>query len=120
MKLTRHNGRSGKHGTYNPKHNDRRFDVAASEHIDEKKVAKNIYWDCVHGLRTTADQNEPDKIAETFSEVERLFYKRQYDDFVDNQNERNAKTRHTERNRSIDDLLQSKNVRKKPYFRLAH
>ena len=108
MKLTRHNGRSGKHGTYNPKHNDRRFDVAASEHIDEKRVAKNIYWDCIHGLRTTADQNEPDKIAETFSEVERLFYKRSYDDFVDNQNERNAKTRHTERNRSIDDLLQSK------------
>ena len=25
MKLTRHNGRSGKHGTYNPRHNDRRF-----------------------------------------------------------------------------------------------
>lgn len=108
MKLTRHNGRSGKHGTYNPKHNDRRFDVTISEHIDETRVAKNIYWDCVHELRTAADQNEPDKIAETFSEVERLFYKRNYDDFVDNQNERNAKTRHTERNRSIEDLLQSK------------
>lgn len=40
LKLTRHNGRSGKHGTYNPKHNDRRFDVAASEHIDEKKLQK--------------------------------------------------------------------------------
>ena len=24
--MTRHNGRSGKNGTYNPKHNDRRFD----------------------------------------------------------------------------------------------
>ena len=34
MKLTRHNGRSGKHGTYNPRHNDRRFDVENSEHID--------------------------------------------------------------------------------------
>lgn len=28
MKLTRHNGRAGKNGAYNPKHNDRRFDVA--------------------------------------------------------------------------------------------
>lgn len=27
MKATRHNGRSGKHGTYDAKHNDRRFDV---------------------------------------------------------------------------------------------
>ena len=27
MKATRHNGRSGKNGTYNPRHNDRRFDL---------------------------------------------------------------------------------------------
>lgn len=26
MKLTRHNGRTGKNGVYNPKHNDRQFD----------------------------------------------------------------------------------------------
>ena len=26
MKATRHNGRAGKHGAYNPKHNDREFD----------------------------------------------------------------------------------------------
>ena len=26
LKMTRHTGRSGKNGTYNPKHNDRRFD----------------------------------------------------------------------------------------------
>ena len=25
LKLTRHNGRSGKHGTYNPRHNDRQI-----------------------------------------------------------------------------------------------
>lgn len=34
MKATRHNGKSGKHGTYDAKHNDRRFDVENSEHID--------------------------------------------------------------------------------------
>lgn len=40
MKATRHNGRSGKHGTYDAKHNDRRFDVENSEHIDaERKQA---------------------------------------------------------------------------------
>ena len=30
MRATRHNGRSGKHGVYNPKHNDRKFDIANS------------------------------------------------------------------------------------------
>ena len=31
MKLTKHNGRAGKNGVYNPKHNDRNFDVSNSE-----------------------------------------------------------------------------------------
>ena len=44
MKATRHNGRSGKNGTYNPRHNDRRFDLENSEHIDAGRVRKNIYW----------------------------------------------------------------------------
>ena len=34
LKLTRHNGRAGAHGTYNPKHNDRSFNLANSERID--------------------------------------------------------------------------------------
>ena len=38
LKLTRHNGRAGKHGTYNPKHNDRSFEIANSEHIDPERV----------------------------------------------------------------------------------
>ena len=42
MKLTRHNGRSGKHGTYNPRHNDRRFDVENSEHIDAERARQNV------------------------------------------------------------------------------
>ncbi|MCC8164380.1 MAG: DUF4007 family protein [Lachnospiraceae bacterium] len=29
MRMTRHNGRAGKNGVYNPKHNDRRFDIGA-------------------------------------------------------------------------------------------
>ena len=46
MKATRHNGRSGKHGTYDAKHNDRRFDVENSEHIDAERTKFNVYWDC--------------------------------------------------------------------------
>ena len=40
--------------------------------------------------------------------MERQFYESRYTAFVESQNERNAKIRHTERNRSIPDLLSSR------------
>ena len=108
LKLTRHNGRAGAHGTYNPKHNDRSFNLANSEHIDPKRAKGNIYWDCFHGFRSTIAPQDPDDLAGTFSDVERQFYETHYSEFIERQNERNAKIRHTERNRSIPDLLSSR------------
>ena len=108
LKLTRHNGRAGKHGTYNPKHNDRNFDLTNSEHIAPERAKGNIYWDCFHGFRSALDPQDPDDLAVTFSDVERQFYETHYTAFVESQNERNAKIRHTERNRSIPDLLSSR------------
>ena len=108
LKLTRHNGRAGKHGTYNPKHNDRNFDLTNSEHIDPERAKGNIYWDCFHGFRSAIAPQDSDDLAATFSDVERQFYESRYSNFVESQNERNAKTRHTERNRSIPDLLSSR------------
>ena len=108
LKLTRHNGRAGKHGTYTPKHNDRNFDLINSEHIDPERAKGNIYWDCFHGFRSALDPQDPDDLAATFSEVERQFYESSYSEFIEKQNERNAKIRHTERNRSIPDLLSSR------------
>ena len=46
MKATRHNGRAGKHGVYDPKHNDRRFDVENSEHIHPEMTKYNVYSQC--------------------------------------------------------------------------
>ena len=108
LKLTRHNGRAGAHGTYNPKHNDRSFNLANSEHIDPERAEGNIYWDCLHGFRSALAPQDPDDLAATFSEVERQFYESHYTAFVEGQNERNARIRHTERNRSIPDLLSSR------------
>ena len=108
LKLTRHNGRAGTHGTYNPKHNDRSFNLANSEHIDPERAKGNIYWDCFHGFRLALDPQDPDDLGVTFSDVERQFYESRYSNFVESQNERNAKIRHTERNRSIPDLLSSR------------
>ena len=108
LKLTRHNGRAGTHGTYNPKHNDRSFNLANSEHIDPERAKGNIYWDCFHGFRSALDPQDPDDLGATFSDVERQFYESRYTTFIEGQNERNAKIRHTERNRSIPDLLSSR------------
>ena len=108
LKLTRHNGRAGTHGTYNPKHNDRNFDLTNSEHIDLERAKGNIYWDCFHGFRSALDPQDPNDRAATFSDVERQFYESHYSEFIERQNERNAKIRHTERNRSISDLLSSR------------
>ena len=108
LKLTRHNGRAGTHGTYNPKHNDRSFNLANSEHIDPERAKGNIYWDCFHGFRSALDPQDLDDLAATFSEVEQQFYENRYSEFIEKQNERNAEIRQTERNRSIPDLLSSR------------
>ena len=108
LKLTRHNGRAGTNGAYNPKHNDRSLNLANSEHIDPERAKGNIYWDCFHGFRFAIAPQDPDDLAATFSDVERQFYETHYSEFIERQNERNTKIRHAERNRSIPDLLSSR------------
>ena len=85
LKLTRHNGRAGKHGTYNPKHNDRSFNLTNSEHIDPERAKGNIYWDCFHGFRSAIAPQDPDDLAATFSDVERQFYESHYSEFIEKQ-----------------------------------
>ena len=108
MKLTRHNGRAGKNGVYNPKHNDRSFDIANSEHIDEERAKQNLYWDCYNGFRNFKNPDKENELSATFEDVEQLFYRQRYRDFVTGQNERNVKNRHPERNKETGDLLKSK------------
>lgn len=108
MKLTRHNGRAGKNGAYNPKHNDRSFNISNSEHIDEERAKQNIYWDCFNGYRTFADKEKESELADTFEEVEELFYSIKYQNFIEGQNARNIKNRHPERNRTTSDILKHK------------
>ena len=107
MKLTRHNGRSGKHGTYNPRHNDRRFDVENSEHIDAERARQNVYWDCYRGFTTHEFRENPEQPDFSFEEIERMFYYEHYGGHVEAQNARNEKTRDTERNRTVEDLLKN-------------
>ena len=73
-----------------------------------ERVQQNIYWDCYNGIRSALQPKDVDSLADTFEEVEKLYYKLHYTNFTEKQNERNAKIRHTERNRSPEDLLTSK------------
>lgn len=108
MKMTRHNGRSGKHGAYNPKHNDRRFDIANSEHIDQDRAKQNVYWDCYQGFHFPMDQEQEDKIVYSFEQIERVYYLEHYLDYCEAQHERNRQTGHSGRDRSPEDLLKDK------------
>ena len=42
-----------------------------------------------------------------FEKIECTFYQEHYGKYIEAQNERNARTRHTERNRSVEDLLKN-------------
>lgn len=103
-RLTRHNGRAGKSGVYKSTHNDRTFDTEHAGHIDSERIQQNIYWDCFRGATYPAQQDG----EVSFADVERAFYLNRYSDYLDGQHERNAKRRHSERDRSVDDLLADK------------
>ena len=103
QRVSRHNGRAGKHGVYNPKHNDRQFDVAHADNIDGNRTNQNLYWDWQNGLRNH-EENASGKYP-TFNQVEREFYEQQYGDYLAGQAARNAKAGHSKRNRTVDDLL---------------
>lgn len=97
MRATRHNGRSGKHGVYNPKHNDRKFDIANSEHIDAEREKQNIYWDCYRGyVQNPSDETlrnwGPVEPEASFHDIEKMYYEDHYSDFIKGQNARNEKT----------------------------
>ena len=79
-RVTRHNGRSGKNGVYNPKHNDRSFNLSNAEHIDSRNANYNILWDCYHGF-TNLEMRNNVELAVHFEEVERLFYLQHYSDY---------------------------------------
>ena len=106
MKGTRHNGRSGKNGVYNPLHNDRRFNPEHSEHIDNERVRQNIYWDCYQGYTTMEDQGKENNFS--FEQIELAFYEEHYGNYVMKQNERHVKARHPDRCKEVEDVWKNK------------
>ena len=104
MRASRHNGRKGKNGVYDVKHNDREFNVENSEHIDAERAKQNVYWDCYQGY-SFGESNREERMS--FTQVESDFYYDHYWEHVQEQNRRNEEARHAERNRSVEDLLKN-------------
>lgn len=90
MRMTIHNGRAGKDGAYNPRHNDRQFDISHAEHIDPERVKSNIYWNWT---------GDPGK---TFEAAEAAFYEEHCREYLDAVNRRHREQRHPERVRNMD------------------
>ena len=90
--MSRHNGRSGKHGVYTPKHNDRSFNIENADNITPSRTSFNLYWDCQHGLRTHAENASGQ--YPSFVQHEHDEYERRYGAFIAGQNARNKKSGH--------------------------
>lgn len=90
MRPTIHNGRAGKDGAYNPKHNDRNFDISSAEHIDPERMPGNVYWNWT-GKNVS------------FEDAEKAFYEKHIRKHLDAQNARYEAQRHPERVRTMDE-----------------
>lgn len=97
MRLTAHNGRAGKNGTYSAKHNDRNFDERQADHIDPERSKDNFYWHCY--MQSNREM--------TFEDAEALYYERHFREALDERNERSIAQRHPERVKTMDDYRAS-------------
>lgn len=95
MRATIHNGRTGKDGAYNTKHNDRQFDISHAEHIDPERVKDNRYWNWT---------GNPEM---SFEDAEATFYEKHIRHHLDAQNARYKAQRHAERAKSMDEYRRS-------------
>ena len=90
MRMTIHNERAGKNGTYSPKHNDRNFDISSAEHIDPERMPGNVYW------------NWTGKKDISFEDCEKAFYEEHCRAHLDAVNQRHREQRHPERVRDMN------------------
>lgn len=95
MRATIHNGRTGKDGAYNTKHNDRQFDLSHAEHIDPERVKLNRYWNWTGNPKMS------------FEDAEAAFYEKHIKQHLDAQNARYKAQRHAERAKTMDEYRRS-------------
>ena len=105
VRATRHNGRTGSAGVFRAGHNDRTFNLDNAGHIDQTRCSINVYWDCYQGLNAPDKNGMRPERKFTFDEIELIYYREQFGDSIESQNERHRQSRHKERIRSVEDIL---------------
>lgn len=83
------------------KHNDRKFDINKSSHIDPDKQNLNAYWHAF--IKSNPDMS--------FEESEKKAYKMLFSDYVDYQNKKHIERRQYKRVRTTDDIWRNKNTK---------
>lgn len=96
LKVRFHTGR----GSAN--HNSRKFDLEKADHIDQNLLNKNyINYGPIFQQNSIAKTND-------IKQCELDLYEKLFSQYVQNQNARNIKSRHPERNRTIEDYYNDK------------
>lgn len=97
MRITTNNGRHTKGRIYNPKHNDRQFNVEKSTHIDPTRTSNNWEWQWL----------ENSGLLCSFEDAEREYYNRYISDHLQAVNCRYEAQRHAERVKTLDEYRKS-------------
>lgn len=93
-RVTMHNARTGKHGVFSPKHNDRNFDAENADHIDGSRSKGNVYWNWAGA-------------GKTFEQGEREFYEKHFSEALEEQNSRYESKGQYKYCRDVASLLKS-------------
>ena len=104
-KVTMHSGRTHADGkSFDPRHNDRNFDVARAKNIDMKKLQLERYWNVV-------DQKwcgYYDRNRTSFSDAELSYYTEMFGRQLEETNAKYKKNRHPEKVKSMQDWMYCK------------
>ena len=100
-----HSGRAHANGkVFDPKHNDRNFNVAFAKNIKKDKLNLERYWNCY-------DKKEYGYFDEghiSFSDAELQYYNETFGHQLDNTNANYIKNRHPERVTTMDEWMYKK------------
>ena len=101
-KLTMHSGRAHSDGkTFDPKHNDRKFNVAHANNIIMSKLKHERYWNCVD----KKFYGYYDKGYTSFADAELQHYKENYGHQLAETNAKYVKNRHPEKVKSMEEWM---------------
>lgn len=106
VRATRTNGRKDSNGVFKAGHNDRSFNLENAEHVDADRSKWNVYWDYLQGYNLADENGVRPERKYLFDEVEYHYYYEKFGDSIEAQNERHEKSRHTERIRSVRQIME--------------